>query len=123
MGWAQESTSPSVSIQHAHFSIAFEILRNQTGGARVRRDPAGDMLPHGGQGRGARQSLGTRCRDASSDARIPQGQLWGQQGTALQGHRCTDLTDLIRSQSSGLGASYLYWTSFSFTYCRSEGGG
>lgn len=41
MGWAQESSS-SVSIQHAHFSIASEILRNQTGGARVRRDPAVD---------------------------------------------------------------------------------
>lgn len=44
-GWAQEFPSLSVSIQHAHFSIAFEILRNQSG---VRRDRAGDMPPHGG---------------------------------------------------------------------------
>jgi len=37
-GWAQESTSPSVRIQHAHFSIAFEILRNRTRRASVRQD-------------------------------------------------------------------------------------
>lgn len=71
----------------------------------------------------ARQSLGTRCREASSDACIPWSQPWGKEGLAIQGHRCTHLTDLIRSQSSGLGASYLYWAGFSFTYCRSKGEG
>lgn len=33
----------------------------------------------------------------------------------------TDLTDLICSQSSGLGGSYLYWSGCFFTYCRSKG--
>lgn len=57
-GWAQ-SSSLSVMIQHAHFSIASEILQNQTREARVRRDPAGDKLPDVGAAQGHRVPAGT----------------------------------------------------------------
>lgn len=39
MGWAQESSS-SLSIQHAHFSIACEILQNQTGKSQGEKKPS-----------------------------------------------------------------------------------
>lgn len=129
-GWAQESTSLSVSTQHAHFSIAFEILQNQSG---VRRDPAWGRAAWGHatmcQGspvtRG-KAEFGDSLQGCKQQCLHPRGpERWGgwEQGTAIRGHRCTDLTDLIRSQSSGLGASYLYWTGFSFTYWRSKGKG